>query len=111
MNRAILESELKKVGVSLLGWLPALQCDTCDKRWQPFNTELGPGAPTIRLDYWVCPNRCNAGSRLGKEIKSAIPRYVVINDVAGMIFGDEDLAEFEKYVHSMDVTEVHNRPM
>jgi len=26
-----------------------------------------------------------------------------------MIFGDEDLEEFERYVRSMDATEVYNR--
>ena len=109
MNRNVLEKELKRVGISLEGWLPVLHCDACDKRWEPFNTELGPGAPTARLDYWVCPNRCNAASRVGWEIKTAIPQYVVINDIPGMIFGEEDLPEFERYVRSMDVTEVYNR--
>jgi hypothetical protein len=27
----------------------------------------------------------------------------------GMIFGDEDLQEFERYVRSMDATEIFNR--
>ncbi len=68
----------------------------------------GPSAPTARLDYWTCPNKCNASADVGIEIKTAIPTYVVINDVAGMIFSDEDLPEFKRYVHSMDVTEVYN---
>jgi hypothetical protein len=110
MNRDRLESELKRVGISLNGWLPVLQCDTCKKRWEPFVTVVnGPSAPTARFDYWKCPNKCNANEDVGMEIKTAIPRYVLINDVAGMIFSDEDLAEFERYVHSMDATEVFNR--
>jgi hypothetical protein len=43
------------------------------------------------------------------EIKTAIPRYVMINDVPGMIFDDEDLPDFERYVRSMDVTQVLDR--
>ena len=57
----------------------------------------------------MCPNKCNADAEVGFEIKTAIPTYVMINDVPGMIFGDEDLEEFERYVRSMDATEVYNR--
>ena len=109
MNRSILERELKKAGVSLKGWLPVLQCDSCKQHWEPFGAAVGSGAPTARLDYWQCPNKCNAGKSVGREIKTAIPRYVVINDIPGMLFGDEDLPEFETYVRSMDATEVPNR--
>ena len=110
MNRDKLESELKRAGVSLNGWLPVLQCDTCKKRWEPFATAVdGPSAPTARFDYWMCPNKCNANAEVGLEIKTAIPRYVVISDVPGMIFGDEDRSEFERYVRSMDATEVFNK--
>ena len=110
MNRDKLEIELRRVGVSLNGWLPVLQCVNCKKRWEPFVTAVdGPSAPTARFDYWMCPNRCNENEDVGLEIKTAIPRYVVINDVPGMIFGDEDLAEFERYVRSMDATEVFNK--
>jgi len=110
MNRDILESELKRAGVSLNGWLPMLQCDTCKKRWEPFAVAVdGPSAPTARFDYWVCPNKCNANAEVGLEIKTVLPRYVMINDVPGMIFGDEDLPEFERYVRSMDATEISNK--
>lgn len=110
MNRDKLEAELKRADVSLNGWLPVLQCDTCKKRWEPFAAAVdGPSAPTARLDYWMCPNKCNANADVGLEIKTAIPRYVIINDVPGMIFGDEDLREFERYVRSMDATEVFNK--
>ena len=111
MNREQLESELKRVHVNLNGWLPALECDLCGNRWEPFAATAGENAPTARFDYWMCPNRCNADSQLVPEAVTAIPRYVVINDVPGMIFGDEDLNDFERYVHSMDATEVWNRPV
>lgn len=109
MNRDQLESELKRAGVSLNGWLPVLQCDTCKKRWEPFATAAGENAPTARFDYWTCPNKCNADADVGVDIKTAIPRYVIINDIPGMVFGTEDMQEFEQYVRSMDVTEVLNR--
>ncbi len=110
MNRDILESELKRAGIGLNGWLPVLQCDTCKKRWEPFAVAVdGPSAPTARFDYWVCPNKCNADAQVGLEIKTVLPRYVMINDVPGMIFGDEDLPEFERYVRSMDATEISNK--
>jgi hypothetical protein len=57
----------------------------------------------------MCPNRCNASANVGLEIKTAIPRYVAINDVPGMVFDEEDLKEFERYVRSMDATEVFNK--
>lgn len=109
MNREQLERELKRAHVNLNGWLPVLQCDICKKRWEPFAVAAGENAPTARFDYWKCPNKCNAESRLEPEAMTAMPRHVVINDVPGMIFGDEDLIEFERYVRSMDATEVQNR--
>ncbi len=116
MNRSILETELKKVGISLFGWLPVLQCDVCKHRWAPFNPPSGvgpsisgPTTPTARFDYWKCPNKCNETAQVGQEIQTATPRYVVLNDIPGMIFGDEDLSEFERYVHSMDLTEIPNQ--
>src|SRR6476659_5423884 len=110
MNRDKLETALKHAGVSLNGWLPVLQCDSCKKRWEPFAAAVdGPSAPTARFDYWMCPNKCNEEADVGLEIKTAIPRFVTINDVPGMIFSDEDLPEFERYVRSMDATEVYNR--
>ncbi len=109
MNRSILETELKKVGISLRGWLPVLECDACKMRWEPFNAAVGDSAPTARLDYWRCPNKCNAARAVGREIQTAIPKYVVINDIPGMIFSDEELPEFERYVRSMDATEIQNR--
>jgi len=109
MNRDSLITELKKVGVSLDGWLPVLQCDVCNQRWEPFNVAVGSAAPTARLDYWKCPKGCNEGKQPGREIQTAFPRYLVINDVPGMIFSDEDLPDFERYVRSMDATEVWNR--
>lgn len=110
MNRDNLEKELKRAGVSLNGWLPVLQCDSCKKRWEPFAVAVdGPSAPTARFDYWMCPNKCNANEEVGFEIMTAIPRYVLINDVPGMIFADEDLPDFERYVRSMDATEVYNK--
>jgi len=87
-----------------------MHCDTCNKLWEPFAVAVdGPSAPTARLDYWVCPNKCNADAQVDLEIKTVIPRYVMINDVPGMIFDDEDLEEFERYVRSMDVTQIFNR--
>ncbi|HEY6121317.1 MAG TPA: hypothetical protein VIV66_15270 [Pyrinomonadaceae bacterium] len=109
MNRAVLKNELKRVGISLDGWLPVMQCDACKRRWEPFNTDVDSSGPTARLDYWKCPNKCNANAQPGREMQTAIPRYLIINDIPGMIFGDEDLPEFERYVHSMDATEIVNR--
>jgi hypothetical protein len=111
MNRDTLERELERANVSLDGWLPVLQCNICKRRWEPFVADTGGSAPTARLDYWMCPNKCNANAQVGLEVQTAIPRYVVINEIPGMIFADEDLAEFERYVHSMDATEVYNRPV
>ncbi len=109
MNRSILESELKKVGISLRGWLPVLECDTCRMTWEPFNAAVGDASPTARLDYWRCPNKCNATREVGREIQTAIPNYVVINDDPGMIFSADELPQFERYVRSMDATEIQNR--
>ena len=109
MNREQLERELKRARVNLNGWLPVLQCDICKQRWEPFAAAAGENAPTARFDYWLCPNKCNADSQLAPEAVTAIPSYVVIKDVPGMIFGEEDLKEFERYVRSMDATEVQNR--
>ena len=106
MNRSILETKLKRVGISLNGWMPVLQCDACKHRWEPFNLAIGSSAPTARFDYWKCPNNCNAGAQVSSEIQTAIPRYIVMNDIPGMIFSDEDLPEFERYVLSMDLTEI-----
>ena len=110
MNREQLESELKRAHVSVNGWLPVLQCDICKQRWEPFATAAGDNAPTARFDYWLCPNKCNQQTSVPLEVKVAIPRYVVINDVPGMVFSNEDLEEFTRYVRSMDATEVYNRP-
>jgi len=110
MNREQLESELKRAHVSVNGWLPVLQCDICNRRWEPFATAVGDMAATARFDYWLCPNRCNQKSAVPLEVRTAIPRYVVINDVPGMVFSDDDLEEFTRYVRSMDATEVYNRP-
>jgi len=110
MNREQLESELKRAHVSVNGWLPVLQCDICKRRWEPFATAVGDIAATARFDYWICPNRCNKAAKVPLEVKTAVPRYVVINDVPGMVFDDADYEEFDRYVRSMDATEVYNRP-
>ena len=86
MNRDALERELKHANVSLDGWLPVLQCNICKQRWEPFVAETGASASTARFDYWMCPNKCNANAQVGIEVKTAIPRYVVINEIPGMIF-------------------------
>jgi hypothetical protein len=109
MNRSILVKELKAVGVSLNGWMPVLQCDACKHRWEPFHAAVRTSAPTARFDWWKCPNKCNATAQVTREIETSIPRYVVINDISGMIFGDEDLLEFERHARSMDSTIVPNR--
>ena len=109
MNRSILERELQMVGISLNGWMPVLQCDKCDLRWEPFHVAGGSSAPTARLDYWKCPNNCNASAHPNRELETVIPKYVVFNGVPAMIFGDEDLSEFKLYAQSMDATVVPNR--
>jgi hypothetical protein len=111
VNREQLEGELKRAHVNLNGWLPTLQCDICKTRWEPFAAAVGDNAPTLRFDYWMCPKRCNANAQISIEAKTALPRYVVINDVPGMIFSDEDLIDFERYVRSMEATEIYNRPL
>jgi hypothetical protein len=110
MNRDQLENELKRVHVSLDGWLPVLKCDNCGKRWEPFAAAVGDKDATARFDYWVCPNQCNAKEKLSPAAMLAVPKHVVINDVHGMVFGEEDMQDFERYVRSMDATEVWNRP-
>ena len=109
MNRNALERDLKKVGVSLKGWLPVLQCDVCKHHWEPFSTAVGATAPTVRFDYWLCKNNCNAGSHPSHELQTALPKYVVINDIPGMLFGEGDMEEFEQYVRSMDAIKCTNR--
>ena len=109
MDRTVLAKELKAVGVSLNGWMPVLQCEVCKRQWEPFHAAVGSSAPTARLDYWKCPNNCNADMQMSRTIETALPRYVVINDIPGMLFGDEDLREFEFYAYSMDATQVPNK--
>jgi len=109
MNRSTVERELKRVGVILNGWMPVLQCDACKRRWEPFQYLGDESAPTVRLDYWRCPSGCNSLLEASDALKTAIPRYVEVKDNPGMIFGDEDLPDFERYVRSMDMTEVANR--
>jgi hypothetical protein len=109
MNRSILVRELKMAGVSLKGWMPVFQCDACKHRWEPFHAIVGSSATTASSDCWKCPNNCNATAQTSQEMQAVIPRYVVIDEIPGMIFGDEDLREFERYVRSMDATEVPNR--
>ena len=109
MNRSTVERELKGVGVVLNGWMPVLQCDKCKRRWEPFQFGNGESAPTVRLDYWRCPHGCNSLLDGSEALKTAIPRYVEVKDNPGMNFGDEDLLDFERYVGSMDVTELANR--
>ena len=109
MNRSILEGELKAIGISLNGWMPVFQCDTCKHRWEPFQVAVGSTVPTATRDYWKCPNECNATAEVSRNIQTALPKYVSINDIPGMIFGDEDLIEFGRYARSMDLTEIPNR--
>ena len=109
MNREALEQKLNAVGVSLNGWMPVLQCNTCQHRWEPFHAIVGANAPTVRFDYWRCPKGCNATAQVGRDIRTMLPDLVVINDIPGMVFGDEDREAFERYVRSMDLTEIPNR--
>jgi hypothetical protein len=109
MNRSILAKELKTAGVNLNGWMPVLQCEACKHRWEAFHTTVGSSATTAKVDYWMCPNKCNATAQISREIETIIPKYVVINGIPGMIFGDEDLLEFERYACSMDSTIVPNK--
>ena len=107
MNRNLLESELKTIGVTMTGWDLVLRCDKCGKTWEPFQ-DVEPGV-TMRMDYWRCPRGCNGRAMLNQQLKTVIPRRVVINDVAGFIFSDEDLADFREYVNSMETTQVWNK--
>ena len=109
MNRSIVERELKQVGVSLTGWMPVLQCDTCQRRWEPFQQAVGTESPTVSFSYWKCPSGCNKSMVATDTLRTAFPKYVEVKDNPGMIFGPDDLPEFERYVRSMDATEVVNR--
>ena len=109
MNRSILERELKKLGITMNGWMPVFQCDTCKRRWEPFDGVVGSAAPTARFDHWKCPNQCNATAHVSREVQTALPKCVVINDIPGMIFDDEDLPEFHRYVQGMDATVIPDR--
>ena len=109
MNRSDLEQELKTLGVTLKGWMPVLQCDTCKRHWEPFGIAVGAAAPTVRFDYWKCKNNCNANYQPSHALQTALPKYIVLNDVPGMIFGEGDEEAFEDYVRSMDPTEIPNR--
>ena len=108
MNRSILTKELKSVGVSLNGWMPVMQCDVCGHTWEPFKTAVDSSA-TLRFDYWKCPNQCNASAQLSREIATVIPHLVEINDISGMVFGDDDLEEFERFVQSLETTQIPNK--
>ena len=105
MNRSALEPELKKAHVSLKGWV-SLQCEDCKEVWQPFNEAIGDNAPTARLDFWRCPNNCNRGTVVSQALQTASPKYIMLRDIPGMVFGDEDLPQFERYVCSMDATDI-----
>ena len=109
MDRSTLERELNRVGIKLNGWMPVLQCEACKTRWEPFIATVGSAAPTARFDYWRCPNKCNATAEVSDEVKTAMPKYLVLSDVPGMIFSDDDIPEFERYVRSMEATEIPNR--
>ena len=109
MNRSLLERELKTVGITLNGWMPIFQCDTCKHRWEPFQVPAGSTAPTVKRDYWKCPNQCNATAQVSRNVETVLPKCVSINDISGMIFGDEDLVNFNRYVSSLELTEVPNR--
>ncbi len=109
MNRSILERELKAVGITLNGWMPTFQCDTCKHRWEPFQVVVGSTAPAVKHDYWKCPNQCNATAQASRSVETVLPEYISINDIPGMIFGDEDLINFNRYVRSLELTEVPNR--
>lgn len=110
MNRTILEQELKAAGVSLNGWMPVFQCDNCNHHWEPFQAAVGSAAPTARLDYWRCPNGCNRNAEVSRSIQTALPKYICLNDIPGMVFDDNDEEEFARYVRSMDLTEITNKP-
>jgi hypothetical protein len=109
MNRSIVARELKSVGVSLNGWMPVLQCEVCKQRWEAFHTAVGASAPTAKVDYWMCPNKCNATAQVSREMEASVPKYVLINGMPGITYGDEDLREFERYARSMDSTITPNR--
>jgi len=105
MNRSILEKELKKAHVSFKGWV-SLECDDCKEVWQPFNEAIGDNSPTAKLEFWRCPNNCNRGTVVSQGLQTASPKYIMLRDIPGMVFGDEDLPQFERYVRSMDATEI-----
>jgi hypothetical protein len=108
MNRTMLAKELKTVGVTLNGWMPVMQCDVCDRLWEPFKTAFDAMA-TLRFDYWRCPNGCNASAKVHHEFATVVPNLVEINGITGMVFGADDVEDFERYVYSLDATQVPNR--
>lgn len=106
MNRNIVARELDKVGVTLIGWKPVLRCKSCGERWEPFLGAEDASAPTVRFDYWMCPKRCNANAKVSDALRIISPRYVEMKDVSGVLFGKEDREEFERYVRSMEATQI-----
>jgi len=106
MNRNIVTRELGKVGVTLTGWVPVFRCDSCGERWSPFHSVEETAAPTVRFDYWQCPKGCNRAALPSDALRIISPRFVEVRGIPGVLFGNDDLPEFERYVRSMDVTQV-----
>jgi hypothetical protein len=46
---------------------------------------------------------------VSREVQTVMPKCVVVREIPGMIFGEEDLPEFQRYVGAMDATEGPNR--
>ncbi len=107
MNRQLLESELKKAGVKVLGWEFTLRCDTCGRRWEPFiRPDDDESRIKVRPGYWKCPSGCNRAAKANPQVEAATPRCVVVNDMTGVVFDEEDFKDFKDYVISVNETEV-----
>ena len=105
MNRHLLEIELKKAGVKVLGWEFTLRCDTCGRRWEPFIPPDDESPIEVRSGYWKCPSGCNRAAKADPQVEAATPQRVVVNGMTGVVFDEADFKDFKDYVISVNETE------
>ena len=106
MDRHLLEIELEKVCVRVLGWDFTLRCDTCGRRWERFIPPDDESPIEVRPGFWKCQSGCNRAARANPQVEAATPQRVVVNDMTGVVFDEEDFKDFKDYVISVNETEV-----
>jgi len=110
MNRQLVESELKKAGIKVLGWDFTLRCDACGRRWEPFIHSDDESRIKVRPGYWKCLSGCNRAAKADPQVETVTPRRVVVNDTTGVVFDEEDFKDFKDYIISVNETEVQRPP-